>query len=694
MTPRRDRAIALSLGLIGAVWISPIAAEETIASRFSSEWKQLRSEVEAIDNELAALPPIPLDDLGDRRAFLHSFPTDDALLTREVDFTIRLQWDEPQDIDRVVLVPARKFDAGGLEANYGFPDDFDLTLRGTDGLSMEVAAHRAMSANAAHVGHPIADSLAEPFPATELTLHISRLRPIPEGAPSLPLVALSEIFCFSGARNVAPLARIEIESTKLTQHSSYWSPELLHDERTPLGIPEGVISPNEQPPSPGWISLGRDEAEEQVDIVIDLGQSRQIDGVRMFPALRPSIEDFPGFGIPQRFRIEVSETGEDDSYQAVIDRSEVGLVNVGHNPVTLRFRETDARFVRLRATELWKPFTYYPAFLALSEIQVLKDETNLAVGAAVITTEQTEPIRAHGTRFWTREGITDDHGPSGPILTHRAWLEALSHRLKLETRRLQISQRMVELESRWRSGTIGLLSIVGLLAVCAAVVLPIRYRLREKRQVRRIRERIAGDLHDDVGTNLGSIQMLTALARTKGTPEEELELIHRVAAETVTSVRDIVWLLHPTPGSRVSTIDHLRESAAILLEPLEWKLTADFRDWSLGDQDGRHLVLFFREALHNIRRHADASKVEIEVGRDGDALVLRITDDGRGIDPQTLEQPASLRALRQRAEKLGGRVDIRTLPGEGTTVSLRFVPRSQGSAPEPVPYPSKPDDAP
>jgi signal transduction histidine kinase len=140
----------------------------------------------------------------------------------------------------------------------------------------------------------------------------------------------------------------------------------------------------------------------------------------------------------------------------------------------------------------------------------------------------------------------------------------------------------------------------------------------------------------------------------------------------------------------VPTIDHLRESAAILLDPLEWTLASDFRDWKLGDEDGRHLVLFFREVLHNIRRHANAHRVTIHASRENDQFVLTINDDGRGIPADRLDQPSSLRALHQRADRLGGSVEILTGPERGTTVILRFSPRAPGSAPQPSFFPELP----
>ena len=90
----------------------------------------------------------------------------------------------------------------------------------------------------------------------------------------------------------------------------------------------------------------------------------------------------------------------------------------------------------------------------------------------------------------------------------------------------------------------------------------------------------------------------------------------------------------------------------------------------LPEEETRHLFLFYREALHNIMRHAKATKVEINVNRLDGHFQIDIADDGLGIAPERLERPATLRALRQRTSALGAELKVDTRPGEGTRLTL------------------------
>jgi signal transduction histidine kinase len=672
-----------------AALLPATAAADSIASRLSPEWRALATEVRTLDAALVHLPGIPVEDLGGTRPFLRVFKRPDTMDDLRVDFTIRLTWSEARPVDFVALVPARKIDTLGLDPNYGFPEDFTVSLIPPDGALKQLASFSAMSANPSHRGHPvIARTPAHPL-ARGIEIHITRVRQPRSRAPGLRFIALSEIFCYSGEHNLAANSTVEIASEEGTDLPSFWSSELLIDGVTPLGLPERP-RPAGETGFIGWLSGSRLGADEGMSIMLDLGQPRRIDGLRLYPALRPSIGDFPGFGIPEHFRLRVSNHPVEPDARVVFDHTGSSTPDIGHNPHEFRFPRVEARYVSLEATRLWKPYPHYPAFLALSEMQLLDGNKVISSGAKVTVPDQTQPVAAQGELMWSPDSLTDDRGPAGLLIPRRYWLEDLDKRLAMETRRREATERMAHLERVWNRGTLATASTIGIIALGFASILPARYRRRERRRIRDIRLRIAGDLHDDVGSNLGGIQMLTAMAREKPDNHEELKTIQRVAAETVNSVRDIVWLLYPLETHRVPTIDHLRESAAILLDPLEWTLASDFRDWKLGDEDGRHLVLFFREVLHNVRRHANAHRVSIHASRENDLFVLTINDDGRGIPTDRLDQPSSLRALHQRADRLGGSVEILTGPERGTTVILRFAPRAPGSAPQPSFYPDFP----
>jgi signal transduction histidine kinase len=109
-----------------------------------------------------------------------------------------------------------------------------------------------------------------------------------------------------------------------------------------------------------------------------------------------------------------------------------------------------------------------------------------------------------------------------------------------------------------------------------------------------------------------------------------------------------------------------------MLEALKWKFSANEEAWEveLPDEATRHLFLYFREALHNISRHAKASKVDIRVEATTDLFKLVIADDGVGIDPERLKRTATLRALRQRSLALDANLQVDAAPGEGTRLTL------------------------
>ncbi len=683
--PRRRLPFLACLALAGGA-----EAEDSIAARLSPEWKSLHAELRALDTALDRLPDIPVENYGGTRAFLRVFSEPVDPDDRSIDFTVRLRWPEPRPVDLVALVPAREIDSLGLDPNYGFPEDFTVSLLEPDGESRPIARFEEMSGQPAHRGHPIITRDAGERAASGLELHITQARAPRPGAPVLVFVALAEIFCYSGDHNLAADATVEIVSEGSARLPSFWSPELLIDGVTPLGLPERPVTDEPERKDIGWLSRGRTEADQNVSITLDLGRPRRLDGLRLFPALRPSIGDFPGFGIPEHFRLRVSNHPAEPDARIVLDHTDRPTPEIGHNPHEFRFPPVEARYVGLEATRLWKPYPLYPAFLGLSEMEILEGDEVVSAGARVVVTEEAEPVLAQADRWWTPTALTDGRGPTGSLIPRRHWLEDLDKRLQLETRRHQALDRMAHLERAWDRGTLATTGVIGLAALGFAALLPFRYRIRERRRIRAVRQRIAGDLHDDVGSNLGSIQMLSQMARTKPDARDELETIHRVAAETVNSVRDIVWLLHPRETDRIPTIDHLRESAAILLDPLDWSLESDFRDWQLGDEDGRHLVLFFREVLHNIRRHSQATEVGIHIGCDGPEFVLTISDNGRGIPPERLDRPTSLRALHQRADRLGGTVAVTSAADQGTRIVLRFAPCSPGSAEVPLPHPDIP----
>ncbi len=206
-----------------------------------------------------------------------------------------------------------------------------------------------------------------------------------------------------------------------------------------------------------------------------------------------------------------------------------------------------------------------------------------------------------------------------------------------------------------------------------AVLLGMAHRLqvRRKIEVERLRLRIAGDLHDELGSDLSGI----ALAANRVGDREYLQARDRrqlrdiasTSHQVMESLRDIVWYINPEHDTLVSLTDRMRSVAARLLADLDVRFEA-----SVGAPTGgrllpmklrRDLFLSYKELLHNVQRHSQASRVTICLTVDADWIRLTVADDGIGFDPEASGDGTGLASLRRRAQRLGAVLDITSEPG-------------------------------
>jgi len=655
----------LLLGPVASVLAQPTLSEKLV-TRFSQHWNANQDELSLIKEELKTLPEIPLGDLGGTGGLI-SFTWDE-----DAELNVFIRKNKPAMIDLVVLVPARRFNSDGLDPEFGLPNFIEIELLDENDRSVYlVARETAAASRPIKKGFPFFYSLPKPVLAQGVRIRCREFKTHTFPAGQLYTLALAELFCFSGPFNVAEQATVEAPEDITQKGHWFWQSAFLVDNLTPLGLPE-IPEPDLQ--HIGWLSSAHGSVDTETSIDIELDSPIKLDGLRMFPSRRTTSEDPPGFALPQRFRLIAFDKGFNQPTQVIFDHSAADLMNPGHNPITFRFQETTAQYVRLECSKIWKNFPNYPAFLAFSEIQLLHGESNLAEGAIAHSSEEIGVVKAHNSLVWSEESLTNGHGPQGKLVPQREWLLLLNQRLELETRQQVLSIEAENIVQTLRTRLSRTFGGIGTLAVLALFILPARYRLRERRQLHKIRHRIAGDLHDEVGSNLGSIQILADLSLKKWSDAKEMSTISQIAAETVTAVRDIVWLLRPRTIEQVSIIDHLRESASIMLESVEWSFDAGGlgRAILLNDEDRSNVLLFYREALHNLIRHSGATQVTVALHRHENILSLEIADNGCGIAPDKLEKDTTLRALKQRADRLRGKLDLFSTPEEGTRLILHI----------------------
>jgi ligand-binding sensor domain-containing protein/signal transduction histidine kinase len=222
------------------------------------------------------------------------------------------------------------------------------------------------------------------------------------------------------------------------------------------------------------------------------------------------------------------------------------------------------------------------------------------------------------------------------------------------------------------------------LALALAIYSLFRYRLAQRLEVERVRTRIAADLHDDIGSSLSQITILSEVLRQQlGVPEvpvaKNLSLINRVSQEALDSMSDIVWAINPLQDHLSDLVRKMRRVASDILPArnIEFNFTAPTAgpDLKLGADIRRQAFLMFKEAVNNLVRHAYCTRAEIELKVEGVWLVFAVTDNGKGFDPTKVSEGNGLVSLHRRARALGGQTLVRSRKGEGTTVTVE-IPHS------------------
>lgn len=230
---------------------------------------------------------------------------------------------------------------------------------------------------------------------------------------------------------------------------------------------------------------------------------------------------------------------------------------------------------------------------------------------------------------------------------------------------------------------------IGLVILAGSLLLVLVYRYRVARllEIERLRTRIAADLHDDVGTNLSSIMIASQIIERElpSLSEERRHLaeLRSRAGVTQEMLKDIVWLLNPRNDTIGDFILKLKEIARRQLMdiPCTFNVSGEHRVDGLGLDFKRNVVLFLKEAVTNVTKHAGATTVDITLNLGEDSFSLTIRDNGRGFSEEETSAPAGrkdisssrgngLINLRARAQQLGGSVEIISAPGSGTTVRL------------------------
>jgi len=202
-------------------------------------------------------------------------------------------------------------------------------------------------------------------------------------------------------------------------------------------------------------------------------------------------------------------------------------------------------------------------------------------------------------------------------------------------------------------------------------------------EIEQVRSRVARDLHDDMGSSLSTINILSKVAANKMDADRQAakEYMQRIADNSgrlMESMDDIIWAINPINDTMGKVLVRIKEFAADALEAREinvnFAVGENVRALRLDMESRRDFFLIFKEAINNIVKYSGASQVTIEINKINAALHISIADNGKGFEMPAI-QPGSRRGhglqnMQTRAQQLKGKLTIVSSTGKGTRIEL------------------------
>ncbi|UHG93949.1 tetratricopeptide repeat-containing sensor histidine kinase [Spirosoma oryzicola] len=223
-----------------------------------------------------------------------------------------------------------------------------------------------------------------------------------------------------------------------------------------------------------------------------------------------------------------------------------------------------------------------------------------------------------------------------------------------------------------------------LLGVAASAWLLNRSKLRRLEEAQTLRKQIAHDLHDEVGSTLSSISLLSGMVNgliAQNRPEQVERAIQKIntdARQILESIDEIIWTINPGNDSLHRIALRLQEYAQPLMESkgIEFRFTVDasLDQFPVPMEVRRNLYLIGKEAINNLIKYSQATQAVLRFEYQNEQLKILIEDNGKGFEPDPSSQRTGQTSMHQRAQAIGGHLAVQSAPGQGTRLQLVVNP--------------------
>jgi signal transduction histidine kinase len=659
---------ALAAFLAAAARAEP-AVDHPVAERltrwFSPELRRTEQCLRVVAGELADLPELRPQPFASRYGY-----RSENLPEQEKPHWLQIDLLRSEVIDRIVAMPVNVPAIGEGGAGYGFPLRFKIEVADNPAMTDAVTVVDRTTEDVVNPGrYPLGFPLAG-VRGRYLRFTSTRHYPVDGGF----IWALEELIVLSGKRTVAVDKPLQASSS--LELFPNWALTRILDGQSALGMPVTRV----QSPTRGYLSSPAEIDQASKWLQVDLGREYPVDEIRLMPVESDNFEILGLKSFPRAWTLELAK---DPAFTEISWRFQMPKTNLvgypGRCAVVIPSFGHRGRYLRLTTQDLWGRADRIG--FALAELQAYSGDENVAGGKVVTASDVAgDADPAEWSPAFLVDGFTSRHR----LVELPEYLDLIDKRGRLEAESQFLTQHKAGiLDQASRVLIVGGVTF-GTVLVFGWGWLLVRQRTVRQRAVTELRDQIARDLHDDIGSNLGGIVLLSEIgSRHSSDPRTRADFsaIKEAADETSASMRDIVWLIQRGNTGLRDLVTKMRQSTQAILGDKEVSLVVEppgFRDRQLSLLFRRHVFFAFKETLNNVRRHAAASSVEVRITIGPRHLDFSVRDNGAGFDLQPAVEPGhGLGNLMRRASRLHGNCQLESRPGQGTLVTFKAPMKSR-----------------
>lgn len=253
-----------------------------------------------------------------------------------------------------------------------------------------------------------------------------------------------------------------------------------------------------------------------------------------------------------------------------------------------------------------------------------------------------------------------------------------SFELKQKNKELELLNSEKELEKEKQRLLLAGAVSIALMAMVGIGWMYNRNKLRQQMKELELRNRIAADLHDEVGSSLSSIHMLSQMAARPGNSEAQQQILEKMTTnskETMDKMGDIVWMIKPgeqESGSLVQRMETFAYEMAGAKNITTLFQIDDIQHLKLSMENRKHIYLIFKEAINNAVKYSGTEKIVVTTALKQKIFSLEIKDFGKGFDVKQIKKGNGLDNMQERTRALGGELLIESAPEKGTSIQLQI----------------------